>query len=182
MPDTETKPLLILDLDETLVHAADSALEIPHDFKAGPYFVYKRPFVDDFICTLATSFQLAVWSSSTADYIAAITAQIIPDHVSLRFAWSRTRCIQRYHPEWQGVYWVKDLKKVKRLGYELSRILVVDDTPQKLERNYGNAVYVSSFDGDPADQELKLLAPYLMSLVDCNDYRTIEKRGWRSNQ
>ena len=180
MPDIQNKPLLILDLDETLVHAVDAALATPHDFIAGPFLVYKRPFLDDFIRTVAGGFQLAVWSSSSSDYVAAITTQIIPDNVSLEFEWSRTRCVQRYHPEWQGMYWVKDLKKVKRLGYNLNRMLMVDDTPSKLERNYGNAVYVSSFEGDPVDQELKQLGPYLMSLVDVQDFRTIEKRGWRS--
>ena len=80
------------------------------------------------------------------------------------------------------MYWVKDLKKVKRLGYDLNRMLMVDDTPSKLQRNYGNAVYVSSFEGDPADRELLSLAPYLLSLVDCDDFRTIEKRGWRSHK
>lgn len=180
MLDEEDKPLLILDLDETLIHAADRPLAAPQDFMAGPYFVYRRPFLDDFISQVAEGFQLAVWSSSTADYIAAITPQIVPKHVTLQFEWSRTRCIQRYHPEWQDMYWVKDLRKVQRRGYDLSRTLMVDDTPSKLERNYGNAVYISSFEGDPADRELQRLGPYLLSLVDCTDFRTIEKRDWRS--
>jgi len=31
--------LLVLDLDETLVHATEQALDVPADFHVGPYFV-----------------------------------------------------------------------------------------------------------------------------------------------
>jgi RNA polymerase II subunit A small phosphatase-like protein len=74
---------------------------------------------------------------------------------------------------------VKDLKKVKRKGYDLGRVLIVDDTPQKVERNFGNAVYVRPYFGDPEDNELAQLAPYLESLRACGNVRAVEKRGWR---
>ena len=180
MAHTDQKPLLILDLDETLVHSAEAPLAIPCDFRVGPYWVHRRPFLDDFLGSVASAFLLAVWSSSSADYLAAILEQIIPPGVRLEFVWSRSRCVQRYDREWQAPYWVKDLKKVRRRGYDLRRTLIGDDTPSKLERNFGNAVYVTSFEGDPADCELRSLALYLLSLVGEQNFRTIEKRGWRS--
>ena len=82
-------------------------------------------------------------------------------------------------PSNQTHYFVKDLRKVKRLGFDLSRVLVVDDTPQKLERNYGNALYVQPYFGDAADDELPKLASYLRTLVASEDVRQVEKRGWR---
>ena len=36
------------------------------------------------------------------------------------------------------MYRVKDLKTIRRVGYELERVIVVDDTAKKHERNYGN--------------------------------------------
>jgi RNA polymerase II subunit A small phosphatase-like protein len=179
MPNASRDPLLILDLDETLIHATESALSTPHDFKAGPYFVHRRPFLESFLATVATAYQLAVWSSSSDDYVATVTRHIFPAEIPLQFEWSRSRCVNRYHPEWQERYFVKDLRKVQRLGYDLKRMLIVDDTPQKLERNYGNAIYVKSFEGDPADDELQHLAPYLLSLAGHENLRAIEKRGWR---
>ncbi len=122
---------------------------------------------------------LAVWSSSSPDYVAAMAGALIPADVTLEFQWSRSRCVHRYHAERQEAYWVKDLKKVKRRGEDLRRVLIVDDSPEKLQRNYGNAVYVRPFEGDPTDRELEQLAPYLLSLADCGDFRRIEKRGWR---
>jgi len=74
------------------------------------------------------------------------------------------------------------LKKVRRAGFELERVLVVDDSPEKLERNYGNIVVVSEFIGDPADRELLELADYLSELADEGDFRRIEKRAWRKSR
>jgi carboxy-terminal domain RNA polymerase II polypeptide A small phosphatase len=72
------------------------------------------------------------------------------------------------------------LKKVKRMGYDLARVLVVDDTRHKVARNYGKAIYIAPFEGDPADEELPLLLKYLESLAGCHNFRAIEKRRWRS--
>lgn len=111
------KPLLILDLDETLIYATSKAMDIAPDFSVGPYAVYKRPFLDAFLDLTAVEFHVAVWSSSTADYVAAITSRIIPSNISRRFEWSRSRCVQRDDSNWQDSYWIKDLKKVAKLGY-----------------------------------------------------------------
>lgn len=174
------KPLLILDIDETLVFADGKPCDRPCDFRVGPYHVYRRPGLAAFWSSCRASFDLAVWSSSGEDYLSAILTQIVPSDLSLQFAWSRQRCVRRFHPETREHYFVKDLKKVKRLGFDLARVLIADDTPQKVERQYGNAVYVRSFFGDPADDELPRLANYLTSIADCEDFRRLEKRGWRS--
>ena len=166
-------PLLILDLDETLIHAREVRLERGADFEVGPFAVYERPGLREFLATLAQAFRLAVWSAGSADYVAAIVERIAPP-LELQFVWARERCTARYHPERMERYWVKDLKKVKRLGYDLSQVL------SKLERNFGNAVYVRSFEGDARDAELPRLATYLVSLAGCADFRRVEKRGWRS--
>ena len=88
MHATEQRTLLILDLDETLIHATSCPLETAPDFTAGPYLVYKRPELDIFIETVAQNFQLAVWSSAGADHISAIVSEIIPETCPLQFQWS----------------------------------------------------------------------------------------------
>ncbi|WP_254512628.1 HAD family hydrolase [Anatilimnocola floriformis] len=174
-----SSPLLILDLDETLIHARESPLQRPPDFEAGPFAVYQRPMLREFLAAVAQQYRLAIWSSASADYVTVIVERMAPP-VELDFVWSRSRCTPRYHLELMERYWVKDLKKVKRLGFDLSRVLMVDDTPSKLERNFGNAVYVRPFEGDATDEELPRLATYLLSLAECADFRRVEKRGWRS--
>lgn len=175
------RTLLIIDLDETLVFASERPLSHAPDHLVGPYFVYRRPYLQEFLTDVAQYFDLAVWSSSSIDYAQAISHSIFPSHLNLRFVWGRDRCVQRYDGEMQSIYYVKDLKKVERHGYDRNRILIVDDTPQKCERNYGNAVYVSAFFGDRSDAELQRLTCYLQSLASLTNVRNVEKRNWKTN-
>lgn len=43
------KNLLVLDIDETLLYAADAPLSRPEDFRVGQYWVYCRPFLQQFL-------------------------------------------------------------------------------------------------------------------------------------
>ncbi|MFO1021593.1 MAG: HAD family hydrolase [Planctomycetales bacterium] len=176
----DDRMLLILDVDETLIFADEKPLERKADFKVGPFHVYRRPHVEEFLRACLDEFQVAVWSTSGESYLAGIVTQLFPEEKQPVFVWGRERCVRRIDPERFQTYFVKDLKKVRRLGYSLARVLFVDDTPQKLERNYGNAVYVSEFQGDPEDRELVKLETYLRSLAEVEDVRRIEKRGWRN--
>ena len=55
----------------------------------------------------------------------------MPSGLVPSFVWSRTRCTPRFDYErWEKLY-LKDLKKVKRRGYDLDRVLIVDDSPEK---------------------------------------------------
>lgn len=175
-----SRPLLILDLDETLIWATEQSLDLESNFQVGPYFVYKRPAVDEFLATVGSWFDLAVWTSSSAVYAGLIVGQLVKPSADLKFLWSRARCTRRYDYEMQEEYWLKDLKKVQRVGYVLERILVVDDSPEKLQRNYGNYVRVRAFEGDQSDTELLDLLPFLQHLSTVENVRHIEKRGWRS--
>lgn len=53
--------LLILDLDETLIHAVEQPLERTADFKTDFYYVYKRPFVNEFLEFCFQTFKVGVW-------------------------------------------------------------------------------------------------------------------------
>jgi TFIIF-interacting CTD phosphatase-like protein len=170
--------LLILDLDETLLYATEEPLRRGHDFIVGPYAVYRRPFLSEFLTACSACFRLAVWSTATDEYVRPVVERIMPSGLEPAFAWGRSRCVRRFDPERFEDYHVKDLKKVRRLGYRLERVLIADDTPRKVRRNYGNAVYVPPFFGDPEDETLPRLARYLISLRDVANVRTVEKRGW----
>jgi carboxy-terminal domain RNA polymerase II polypeptide A small phosphatase len=170
--------LLILDLDETLIYATEEPLRRGQDFTVGPYAVYRRPHLTEFLASCSACFSLAVWSTASDDYVRAVVGRIMPPGVEPVFAWGRSRCVRCYDHEAFEEEFLKDLKKVKRAGYRLERVLIADDTPRKVRRHYGNAVYVPPFLGDPRDDTLPRLARYLMSLRDVADVRTLEKRGW----
>ena len=74
----EDKILLILDLDETLIHATVNKLGDDFAFQLHHYYVYKRPGLDAFIAACAEKFDLAVWSPVSDDYVKQVVAQIFP--------------------------------------------------------------------------------------------------------
>ncbi|MBD2766653.1 HAD family hydrolase [Hymenobacter sp. BT664] len=185
-----SKILLILDLDETLLHATASKLGDNFAFQLYHYYVYKRPGLDAFIAACAEKFQLAVWSSASDDYVAEVVKRIFSEEIKLAFVWGRSRCtpistaradeLGYYHCDYSSHYeYAKLLKKVKRLGFNLNRVLIVDDTPAKVRNCYGNAIYPEPFLGNPNDQELSMLAAYLDTLKAVENTRSIEKRPWR---
>ncbi len=176
----ESVPLLILDLDETLIYGAEREWPRLCDFPVGPFYVYKRPHLDEFLRGAGKHYRLAIWSSASSGYVAAIARTIVPFGLEWAFVWCRDRCTAKLNAETFETEYIKNLKKVKRAGFDLARVLVVDDTRYTAGRNYGNAIYVAPFEGDPGDEELPLLLKYLESLVGFENFRAIEKRGWRS--
>lgn len=171
--------LLILDLDETLIYASESELKKPPDFKIPNYFVYKRPYLDQFFSEISPYYDLAIWSSGSDDYVEEITRNIRPENIDFQFIWGRSRCTYRRNLCLNEYEYEKKLEKVKRKGYSLEKILIIDDTPQKTRANYGNAIYVSEFTGTPQDNELELLSQYLLKIKDTENIRKIEKRFWK---
>jgi hypothetical protein len=177
--DPTEKTLLVLDLDETLVYSIERQLIREADMRAASYYVYFRPGLASFIQHVATLFRVAVWTSASRSYALEICSHIFSG-VELEFLWASERCtIQR---DWDSgsVCGAKHLRKLRRKGYSLDRILMVDDSPEKHQKNYGNLIQILPFDGDSTDVELGLLAAYLATLASCTNVRRIEKRGWRS--
>jgi RNA polymerase II subunit A small phosphatase-like protein len=172
--------LLILDLDETLVYSTTTPLDRAGDFRVAEYVVYQRPGLAPFLRFVARDFETAIWSSSSSGYAQEIISHIFPSPSSLLFVWTRERCTLRFDPETRESYWVKDLKKVKRLGFKLEQTLVVDDSPEKLERNYGNHIRVDPYDGRQEDNELSALAAYLSRIKETPNVRILDKRNWKS--
>jgi TFIIF-interacting CTD phosphatase-like protein len=172
--------LLILDLDETLIHATDKPLEREADFQTERYYVYKRPDLEKFLRFCQDNFQVGIWTSGGSDFAKTVVKNIFPENYLLQFVWSRKRCTKAYDSEKMKSYYLKNLAKLKRRGYSLDEIIMVDDTPQKLQKNYGNLVRITKWLGDLGDIELLQLSQYLLDFKDVINVRTIEKRGWQT--
>ena len=92
MTNDTSKRLLILDLDETLIYGTETELARPADFRVGPFYVYRRPHVDEFLAAIAEWYTLAIWSSATIDYVSDIASCIRPPDTQWLFVWGRNRC------------------------------------------------------------------------------------------
>jgi carboxy-terminal domain RNA polymerase II polypeptide A small phosphatase len=173
--------LLILDLDETLVYAVETPIPgRSADHVIEQFHIYFRPGLLDFLQQVSACYRLAVWTSSSPLYAQVVCGLIFPPEIPLEFVWASDRCTTVRDLDTD--LWInsKPLRKIIRSrGGDLGRILIVDDSPEKLRKNYGNLVPVIPFEGDQADDELRWLAVYLKQLSSADDVRRIEKRIWR---
>lgn len=177
----EQRPLLILDIDETLIHGREAPLARECDFRAGAFYIYLRPNVRHFLDTVSEVYDLACWSSASKDYLDVVVNELMSGlDRSLLFVWDRSRCTRRIDFVYQEEYFLKDLKKVKHKGFDLKRVLILEDEPRKVHRHFGNAIYVKPFEGAEDDDELLKLGTFLESIRTVPDFRKLEKRFWRS--
>lgn len=175
----KSNKLLILDLDETLIHATENKLEILEDFQFEQYYVYKRPHLNAFLEHVSKYFTVGIWSSADDDYVTEIVQRIIPSTIELKVVWGRSRCSVKRDYDYDQYNFEKRLDKLKKQGFKQEQIIIVDDSPEKTRNNYGNAIYIKEFTGDKNDEELKFLHDYLLTLKEVDNVRSIEKRGWR---
>lgn len=178
----KTNKLLILDLDETLIHASEKELDFKADFEFEKYFVYKRPYLDQFLIDISKHFSLGIWSSADDVYVTGIVEIIKPIKVDFEIIWGRSKCSLKRDYDMDNYFYEKRLDKLKKKGFRLEHIIIVDDSPEKSRNNYGNAVYIREFNGSKMDAELNHLFDYLLTLKNIDNIRAIEKRGWRKNK
>lgn len=173
------RKLLILDLDETLIYATEEKSEREPDFIVGQYFVYKRPFLQEFLEFCFENFEVAVWTTATKSYAEEILQTVLQENQNLKFLWTRERCTFAFDEEEREHFYVKKIYKLRRCGQKLESVIVIDDSPNVWKCSYGNLVRVKRFEGDEKDNELKLLPIYLEKLLEVTNIRKIEKRNWR---
>lgn len=176
-----SRPLLVLDLDETLWYGVE-----PADGEV--VRVQLRPYLRHFLEQVAHDYNLAVWTAASGDWMRGgldvLRAETGFDLASRAvFLWDRDRCSWR-RGEDGDLSWRKPARKFRagwlRARYPRGRILAVDDVPGNYACGYGHLVRVTPWTGDVSDTELQHLATYLRSIAATDDFRALEKRGWRS--
>ena len=158
------RKLVVFDLDETLVHASQVQLAGVHDMEVPPYFVYQRPFVHELLEFAFEFFDVGVWSSSSTEYVAAVTGYLFSGY-PLKFAWSVEKCVQRPDPRTNGYVYIKDLRKLQSLGFMPDHITIVDDSPEKVQRQPHSLLSVKPFAGDYKDCELLEIKSALQAIL-----------------
>lgn len=184
--------LLILDIDETLVHTekfpAQDYFEVktfdfnfPSSDGVSYYFCLKRPHLDEFLEWAFQNFKVGVWTAAGDVYAKYILDNIGVDVSKLEFFYTKDKCTLKYDYELNQHYGVKNLNKLKK-KWNLNKVLVVDDIAATAEQNYGNLIHIKQFFNDRKDCELLKLKNYLEKIKNAENFRSIEKRGWSNNQ
>lgn len=161
MTTLKMRKLLVFDLDETLVHASKYELGRPADLLCPPYYVYKRPFINELLAKLSPSYNFAVWSSSSPEYVNFLVP-ILFQHFRVEFAWAADKCVQRVDVRSNGYVYIKDLRKLQKFGYALDQVTILDDSPEKIVRQPRNHMMISPFVGDEKDGALIEIADDLL--------------------
>lgn len=164
------KKCMVIDLDETLVHSsfkpisnADFVVPVEIDGTIHQVYVLKRPYVDEFLKKMGELYECVLFTASLAKYADPV-ADLLDRWGVFRARLFRESCV--FH---RGNY-VKDLG---RLGRELHKVVIVDNSPASYIFHPDNAVPVASWFDDMSDTELYDLVPFFESLCKVDDVYTV---------
>ena len=177
IPFDGSKPVLVLDMDETLVHLLGTLVRAGLDifglmenltFKIGfeEYFVVKRPGVDSFLQKMKEHFNLVLWTAGTQEYADHVVDWLDPaGEIFYRRMYRQhctfDSCINNY------------VKNLQHLGIDLSKVLILENREAAYMYQPKNGVPIVDFKGDGGDREF-LCGTYESILIEAskkNDLR-----------
>ncbi|XP_075465790.1 carboxy-terminal domain RNA polymerase II polypeptide A small phosphatase 1 isoform X1 [Ascaphus truei] len=167
------KICVVIDLDETLVHSsfkpvnnADFIIPVEIDGTVHQVYVLKRPHVDEFLRRMGEMFECVLFTASLAKYADPV-ADLLDKWGAFRTRLFRESCA--FH---RGNY-VKDLS---RLGRDLNKLIIIDNSPASYIFHPDNAVPVASWFDDMMDTELLDLLPFFERLSRVEDVYSVLKQ------
>jgi RNA polymerase II subunit A small phosphatase-like protein len=164
-----------------LIRGISEPLAREPQMRLGPYHIYFRPHVFEFLSGCAKNFDLAVWSSATSTYVSPIVKALLKEIAIPAFVYDRSHCTPRYDFYSKKELYQKDLRRVKALGRELNQVLIVDDEEFKVSLQIGNAILVKQYYGELDDLELFHLYRYLDGVANRPDFYRVDKFSWRDS-
>ncbi len=173
----DDQKLMILDLDETLIHSPLAKLDRLEDFHFEDYYTYIRPYLSDFLKQCSRIYTIAIWSSAGEDYVRAIVNRIVPSFVKLKFVWARPNYMTAEVLKWGNS---KNLKRLIANGLNPLQVLIIDDNPDDSVIEFGNVLQIKPYRGEDDDCELLLLSKYLQKIQEINDIHKIAYPLWRN--
>jgi len=160
---------VVLDLDETLVHASlsrlpdtDLTFEVAMpDTTIYTVFVKQRPGLMDFLKSCADKYELVLFTASKKIYADKLISLLDPEKKYIRHRMYREHCRQIM------LNYVKDLSV---LGRDLRKTIIVDNSPQAFCYQIDNGIPIRSWFGhNSRDTELKTLKRILDNVTSNTD-------------
>ena len=183
--DCPKKKLLLIDLDETLIH---SEFRCKDNYKALDLFikntkcqtrtfsysdenyiyyidVFFRPYLQQFLKEVSKYFDLAIFTAATKGYADIILDYIDPKNEYFQFRLYRDACI----PIQQRLY-IKDLRIIK--DYDPKNVILMDNSLYSFMNQPSNGMLVNSFYTNYKDTQLISAKNFLINhIFPCDDIR-----------
>ncbi|CAF0799819.1 unnamed protein product [Rotaria sp. Silwood1] len=165
--DNEQKKIcLVIDLDETLVHSvfrpvhnADFIVPVEIDGQVHQIYVTKRPHVDEFLRRVGELYECVLFTASLAKYADPVADLLDSQNIF------HSRLFRESCTYYNGNY-IKDLS---RLGRNIRKVIIIDNSPLSYLFHQDNAVPVHSWFDDMHDTELLTLIPIFERLASVDD-------------
>ena len=188
----KNKKLLLLDLDETLIHSEykfgyfnktlnsekmkENCNHKEIKFKEGEMefqmIIFIRPFLNDFLENMNSCFDLGIFTAALQNYAEAALKIIDPSEKFFKFKFFRDSCINI-----NDKIYIKDLSIID--NYDLKNIILVDNSLYSFLNNLNNGVLVNSFYYDENDKQLIFAKNYILnSLLNCDDVRIVNEETY----
>ena len=156
------KYTLILDLDQTLVHAGPIAATGIETHIGKEYIISERPYAKELIESLSPKFEIIVFTSADEEYANQVYDYFNVGGNILAKLLTKSSCIAT-----KEGYLVKDLRIFA--DRSVNEILIVDDCIISFAFHLANGIPVTPFDGSADDNELYHLINYLKKIYESDD-------------
>lgn len=159
-------PLLVLDLDETLLHSTTSTPEAGCDFDNGAYHTRLRPHLREFLEKVDPHYRVAIYTAAGLFYALDMIKGI---RRATRYPFEPDTILDYRHCTHEGDLLLKDLTHLEARGHDLRRAVALDDKPQGYALHPHNVLPAPAWTGDPDDTFLKDVTPTLLALAKAED-------------
>jgi Dullard-like phosphatase family protein len=187
--NSKNKKILLLDLDETLIHAdfneefaGDEAIKYETIIKFFPKVeqneeneeysvgIFVRNGVNDFLAEVSKHFDVGIFTASVKEYADAVISFLDPEKKYIKFRLYRNNCIN-----FNNSITIKDLRIFK--DCDLSKIVLLDNSIYSFAAQLSNGILINSFYNDKSDMELYNVLNYLMNqILNAEDVRDVNER------
>jgi len=163
------KITLILDLDETLIHADfqcqfsqyDEVLEFTYEDMPVSIPLILRPGVREFLKFVKERFNVIVFTAGRKEYADCVLKYLDPENKIFMYRFYREDCISL-----KNKVYVKDLAIFQNLNLE--RTMIIDNSLYSFANQLSNGILITSFYNNKNDYELSNLSRYLDNLYASN--------------
>lgn len=162
---SDDKALLILDLDETLIHSDLDLKWSVHDqyldTEDGSVIPLNlRPYLFEFLDFCAQYFEMVIFTASCSDYANPIIDFIEKDQKYFKYRFYREHCLT------YGNLFLKDLSIFNK---PLNKTVIVDNNIFSFAHYLRNGVLISSYTNESDDLDLCSLMEYFKTLIAVDD-------------